>query len=250
MARVLDHGLACPLCMAPLSTLDQTRGSTHILVEALELIAPNEYADRLVANQNENQVLENNSEIPVFVCTNAFPGVACPLYVYEPRYRLLARRCLQSTSRKFAMIAKIEGVDAFASYGTLLEVKDAVHLHDGRSILTTVGVSRFKVLQKGEQDGYDTVKVQYIRDSMVSAEKLPELLTLHQRVYNKAAKWVNSLTPRVLDEVERSIGKMPELEKDWPSLPDGPAWAWWLMPILPLSSQLQVGTINYITSIL
>lgn len=33
---------------------------------------------------------------------------------------------------------------------------------------------------------------------------------------------------------------MPSLETDWANLPDGPSWAWWLMPILPLSAQLQV----------
>lgn len=49
------------------------------------------------------------------------------------------------------MVSKNENDSSFASYGTILEVKDAVHLHDGRSILTTVGVRRFKILEKGEQ---------------------------------------------------------------------------------------------------
>lgn len=227
---------------------------------ALKIVAPHEYADRLVSTQKDILVLDNDSEMPVFVCTNAFPGVACPLYVYEPRYRLLARRCLQSTSRKFAMVSKSEGENTYATYGTILEVKDAVHLHDGRSILTTVGIRRFRIIERGEQvrktvcvllrilliltiffqDGYDTAKVQYIRDTVVVPDKVPDLIALQQRVYKKAARWVSSLTPRVLDEVESTIGKMPELEKDWPNLPDGPAWAWWLMPILPLCSQLQV----------
>lgn len=43
------------------------------------------------------------------------------------------------------------GVQSFASYGTLLEVRDAVHLRDGRSILTTVGVRRFRVLSRDEK---------------------------------------------------------------------------------------------------
>ena len=34
---------------------------------------------------------------------------------------------------------------------------------------------------------------------------------------------------------------MPELEEDWPSLPDGPAWTWWLLAFLPLSQELKVG---------
>lgn len=90
------------------------------------------------------------------------------------------------------------------------------------------------------QDGYDTAKVQYIKDSVVPSDKFADLVILHDKVYNKASKWIRSLKPKVLAEVERLIGVMPIVEKDWPSLPDGPSWAWWLMPILPLSSQLQV----------
>lgn len=39
----------------------------------------------------------------------------------------------------------------FVQYGTILEVKDAVHLEDGRFILTTVGVKRYRVISRGEQ---------------------------------------------------------------------------------------------------
>lgn len=42
----------------------------------------------------------------------------------------------------------------FASYGTVLEVHDAVHLQDGTSILTTVGLRRFRVLARDEKVGF------------------------------------------------------------------------------------------------
>lgn len=79
--------------------------------------------------------------------------MACPLYVYEPRYRLLSRRCIQSVSKTFAMAGKEPNASKFAQYGTILEVKDAVCLEDGRIILTTVGLKRFRVINKGEQVG-------------------------------------------------------------------------------------------------
>ncbi|XP_063910969.1 LON peptidase N-terminal domain and RING finger protein 1 [Zophobas morio] len=244
LTRVLDHGLSCPLCMAPLSVKDYSRGSSVILDQAIKFLLPKEYNERLLTNMKEVHILNKNSDIPVFICTNAFPGVACPLYVYEPRYRLLVRRCLLSPTRRFAMAAKESTSEKFVSYGTVLEVKDAVSLEDGSFILTTVGVRRFKVLTKGEQDGYDTAKIQVIKDIVVSSDKVPELLNLHQKVYNKACKWIMSLTPKVLAEVERLIGQMPNVEKNWLTLPDGPSWTWWLMPILPLSSQLQVGFLS------
>ncbi|KAJ8919896.1 hypothetical protein NQ315_006425 [Exocentrus adspersus] len=244
LTRVLDHRLSCPLCMAALNVADYSRGSTAVLQQAIQFLVPKDFKERVSINLKESTILDRSSDIPVFVCTNAFPGVACPLYVYEPRYRLLARRCLQSPTKRFAMASKDSNGNKFVQYGTILEVKDAVNLEDGRFILTTVGVKRFKVISRNEQDGYDTAKIQYIKDSAVPAEKLQELLSLHERVYSKASKWIRSLKPKVLAEVERLIGQMPQVEKNWVNLPDGPSWTWWLMPTLPLSSQLQVGFLS------
>ena len=42
-------------------------------------------------------------EIPVFVCTLAFPTISCPLHVFEPRYRLMIRQCMESGTRQFGM---------------------------------------------------------------------------------------------------------------------------------------------------
>lgn len=38
-------------------------------------------------------------------------------------------------------------------YEQVLEVCDCVHLEDGRSILSTIGVSRFKVIERDVRDG-------------------------------------------------------------------------------------------------
>nr|XP_023019065.1 LON peptidase N-terminal domain and RING finger protein 1 [Leptinotarsa decemlineata] len=244
LTRVLDHGLSCPLCMAPLNILDYSRGSTEVLQQAIQFLIPEDFNERISINIKESLIMETSSDIPVFICTNAFPGVACPLYVYEPRYRLLARRSLLSPTKRFAMAGKDSSGEKFVQYGTVLEVKDAVNLEDGRFILTTVGVRRFKVISRGEQDGYDTAKINFIKDNDVPPEKLQELVSLHEKVYNKASKWIRSLKTKVLAEVERLIGRMPRVEKNWLDLPDGPSWAWWLMPILPLSSQLQVGFLS------
>ena len=35
---------------------------------------------------------------------------------------------------------------------------------------------------------------------------------------------------------------MPSVEESYWSLPSGPAWAWWVLAILPLDTQAQVGT--------
>ena len=51
----------------------------------------------------------------------------------------------------------------------MLEVRDIQFFPDGRSIVDTMGGRRFKVLERGALDGYNTAKVEFLED-----EKVPE----------------------------------------------------------------------------
>ena len=46
---------------------------------------------------------DENVEVPIFICAVAFPYVQCPLHIFEPKYRLMIRDCLESGSQKFGM---------------------------------------------------------------------------------------------------------------------------------------------------
>ena len=46
---------------------------------------------------------ENTATVPVFVCMATFPTLACPLHVFEPRYKLMIRRCLDAQEKTFGM---------------------------------------------------------------------------------------------------------------------------------------------------
>lgn len=41
--------------------------------------------------------------VPIFVCTMAYPTVPCPLHIFEPRYRLMIRRSIQTGTKQFGM---------------------------------------------------------------------------------------------------------------------------------------------------
>ena len=47
--------------------------------------------------------LSEAEELPVFLCTMAYPGMPCPLHIFEPKYRLMIRRCMETNSRRFGM---------------------------------------------------------------------------------------------------------------------------------------------------
>ena len=37
------------------------------------------------------------------MCTMAFPTIPCPLHVFEPRYRLMIRRSMETGTKQFGM---------------------------------------------------------------------------------------------------------------------------------------------------
>merc|ERR1711997_831855 len=39
-------------------------------------------------------------------------------------------------------------------------------------------------------------------------------------------------------------GSLPDPETDYWKLPNGPAWGWWILTILPLDSQLQIQVLS------
>lgn len=186
---------------------------------------------------------EKEPRIPVFVCTTAYPTIHCPLFIYEPRYRLMIRRCVEAGTRQFGIAACFTseaGVRKYADFGTLLEIKDWVLMSDGCSILSTVGVRRFRTLSRGERDGYDTARVELLSDEPIPNSSLNSLRELHEKVRIKAVSWVKTFTQDFQEQVVSSFGTIPDVEGDWTALPDGPSWTWWLLAILPLGPQLQV----------
>lgn len=56
----------------------------------------------------------------------------------------------------------------FADYGCMLEILDLELLPDGRSYVETVGGSRFRVLKRGQRDGYHTADIEFLEDVKVS----------------------------------------------------------------------------------
>lgn len=252
--RSLDYSSACPLCMKSLADyLAVTpKNITEFLHKALKTFLPGEYLTRQMTHQAEVSELivscyEKEPRIPVFVCTTAYPTIHCPLFIYEPRYRLMIRRCVEAGTRQFGIAACFTseaGVRRYADFGTILEIKDWVLMSDGCSILSTVGVRRFRTLSRSERDGYDTAKVELLADEPIPDSSLRGLRELHEKVRIKAVSWVKTFTQDFQEQVVSSFGTIPDVEGDWTSLPDGPSWTWWLLAILPLGPQLQVSILG------
>lgn len=240
LERCLDYRSTCPLCMHSLADVQNTNKSiTTFVDEAMRNLMPSEYIARRISHSQEIVgVPDCEPYIPVFVCITAYPTVSCPLFIFEPRYRLMIRRCLESGSRQFGICSN--GSNRYAEVGTILEIKDCILMANGCSILSTVGVRRFRVLARGERDGYDIAQIETIQDNMIRFEDENAVAELHNKVRRKAWLWFKDMDSMRKHDTIQTFGVMPDEEEDWRTLRDGPSWTWWVIAILPLSPQLQV----------
>ncbi|XP_061705637.1 uncharacterized protein LOC133516635 [Cydia pomonella] len=228
IACSLDYRKACPLCMRDLTNfnlaLTRTSGFISAALASINLLPP-------------PPPPHDPNVVPVFICVTAFPKVPCPLLISAPCYRVFIRRILESGSRRLGIVARNE--DHTDSYGTMLEVRDCVECGDGRIILSTIGVSRFKIVER-------------LRDSCLArvetlTDKIPEdhfsigiMRDLGLDVVLMSLLWLKNLKTSVLWKLERAFGKMPlRAEEEWWRNPDGPDWLWWLVASLPLAPELQ-----------
>ncbi|KAK2083744.1 LON peptidase N-terminal domain and RING finger protein 3 [Saguinus oedipus] len=285
-----------------------------------ELIAkflPEELKERRKLYEEEMEELSNlNKNVPIFVCTLAYPTVPCPLHIFEPCYRLMIRRCIETGTRQFGMCLG-DPVRGFAEYGCILEIRNVQFFADGRSVVDSIGKRRFRVLHQSQRDGYNTADIEYIEDQKqylytvqhltkghftsstgeswmgepslreagwmlkvsqvskvtpVQGEACAELMGLHNCVYEQASSWFHSLKSSLKNRILSHFGPMPEKDADPqfsyyvalaeaaptkkknpnPSQfapandaspvmnPNGPAWCWWTLAVLPLESRAQL----------
>ena len=108
--------------------------------------------------------------LPLFpLSTVLFPGALLPLHVFEPRYRLLVRRCLER-ERPFGVVLIRTGeevgsdADPYA-IGTEARIVGVTPLPDGRSYIVTRGERRFAVDQLiSDTEPYLVGRVRYLSE--------------------------------------------------------------------------------------
>ncbi|KAG6237608.1 hypothetical protein E4U25_002533 [Claviceps purpurea] len=179
--RILDHSHRCPICRRVLATNPllnpQPCPSNGTIVRLTETCWPQEKRAREEAVAAEIAARHQDLDMPLFVCTLAFPAMPTFLHVFEPRYRLMIRRALEG-NKTFGMVLPKRPRDRddqhFHPCGTLLRIIDAQFYPDGRSLVETVGLTRFRVLRYGELDGYTVAKTERIDDVSLEEEEAIE----------------------------------------------------------------------------
>lgn len=116
--------------------------------------------------------------LPIFVLQPSLPTCEERLHIFEPRYRLMIKHCLEQEGPagqmgEFGMCWSVPG-GSFSEVGTLLRVQEHITLPDGRLEVRCIAVRRFHVLQQGEISGvesstdteasYNTARVEWFDD--------------------------------------------------------------------------------------
>lgn len=188
--RTLGSSEHCPICRRALSIQPQVLAGSSPSNERLTKMINGFWADtvaiRSLAVRAELQAeLAGDFDVPLFVCTLSFPAMPTFLHVFEPRYRRMIRRAMEG-DRTFGMVlgtstAQSDGRN-FCEIGTLLRIINIEFFPDGRSLLESVGVSRFKVTRHGALDGYIVGKIEKIDDiSLAEEEELEVTETMRGR---------------------------------------------------------------------
>ena len=60
----------------------------------------------------------------------------------------------------------------FSDYGCILEIREVQYFPDGRSLVDCIGGKRFRVLSRGQRDGYSTARVEFLSDIQPEGQEL------------------------------------------------------------------------------
>lgn len=180
VARVLDHSTLCPICRRRLAMPPgvEDEPANKGLSDLISNLLAEQLNTRLTTADAE-EMTTGDGRVPLFPCTLAYPLMPTFLHIFEPRYRLMIRRVLENGTRRFGLLAYNSsrrpqgdlGHVPFLQYGTMLNIQRIEMFPDGRSLVETTGIHRFRVLEYSMLDGYLVGKIQRVDDIPLAEEE-------------------------------------------------------------------------------
>lgn len=270
--KALEQSTAGPVCPAcrrvlPMTYLDNRLGPSNAFLQGLATYFwSGELEQRKVIVHSESvypAMDVTGLDVPVFVCTVSFPSVPTFLHVFEPRYRAMINRAWAEGNggRHFGMM-----LHESATVGTHLRIEVADISPDGRSLLETKGVGRFRVKRKGvHEDGYLIAETEDFNDVSLYEEETREAEEVERERRDgepnqdeiSVADLNKMKTKQLMNFARTSISSMAETNPRWLNsrilaifgeCPDDPAaFPWWFASIFPIGEEQKLGLLDTIT---
>jgi Lon protease-like protein len=168
LARALDHSddPRCPTCRSVVLVSSAAKTPVNVTLRALvSQLFPErararreaEEAELLAGSAETNgDALEGN--IPLFVMSDVMPFDRFGLNIFEPRYRLLIRRAMESGSRRFGM------KHPDSAHACEVKILRCDPQPDGRFHIIVEGRRRCEVLSERIQDGYVMARARFFEN--------------------------------------------------------------------------------------
>jgi len=220
LMRSLDHSSHCPVCRSvfhfwpaqPVNVVIQNMIKKHFPIE-----------HNLRKEEMEAETQPANNQLPIFILDLVlFPKMILPLHIFEPRYRLMMKRCLES-NRQFGVVnvanAKVNGC------GTIALIQTINYLPDGRSHVGTVGTQRFTIKEKWAMDGYMCARVDLFNEEDPHGETAEQKEARMKEINDLVVKAHSFLAKLNRNRLEMEFGTIPT---DYVGL------SFWLSSILEL----------------
>lgn len=244
----IDHSHHCPLCRTLLpdygyfSQRPVNRALAAFLMKTYTLYYLNKSLQQPLLSRCKDQYHRKVIErIPIFVCSLAFPGSMYGFHLFEPRYRVLIKRCMD-TQRRFGIClptrlradpsSGVEFINSYADFGTMVHIRHCEPVANGdlaetvegalpRFVIDTVGVHRFKVLNRyNDPAGYHLADVERFDDiepdDLISEDSTRmswnpnKIARLHRKLVEFCTSFNQSLHPAARCALEREFGPPPQ----------------------------------------
>ena len=111
--------------------------------------------------------------------TVLFPGMRMPLHIFEERYKIMVRECIEEDA-PFGVVLIRSGAEVGAGavpcdVGTTARIVQVEYLDEGRMNLFTIGGQRFRIIAVNTTSPYLRGEVEML-DQRRDAQALPELM--------------------------------------------------------------------------
>ncbi|HYL67800.1 MAG TPA: LON peptidase substrate-binding domain-containing protein [Candidatus Limnocylindria bacterium] len=152
------------------------------------------------------------TRIPLFpLDVVLLPGMALPLHIFEPRYKLMIGRCMNEIIEFGVILAAEKGV---ARVGCTAEIAQKLKdFPDGRMDIMTEGRSVFQLVQLLEEKEYYEAMVEYPADDAVplDAPRETRLTQLFQQAHLLLAgqEWAVANTDTDISLAYRMAARLP-----------------------------------------
>jgi uncharacterized protein len=123
--------------------------------------------------------------------TVLFPGMRMPLHIFEERYRIMIRECIEEDTPFGVLLikygAEVGGTAVPHDVGTTARISQCEYLEDGRMNLFTIGERRFRILALNTTQPYlrgEVTPLEQERPDAAAGELLPRAQELFNEYFS------------------------------------------------------------------